>query len=335
MTTTAALSGPLPLSRVWSGTKVLAEDLTGEDLADVLDLHSDALAWWVLDRSSAYGEDELLRLAKALDLDALAVADLTAPDHRVKFEQLGQARLAVTNVVSAAATGAHVESRPVSLLITDRVLICLTDEPGSTVVARLLAGQPDRLTRGGVEAAAQLVVEQVITGYADVVAALQTASDELAAVLFEERPLGRTEQLRAFRLRRAIAELRRSTEPMRTITSDLRLSCDGGEHHAKRHWTLLLEQHERIADGVDRLQEELDAIFQTSLALADVQLNTIMKKLSGWAAVLAAPTLVGTIVGMNVRLPLWETPEGFWVYLGLMVAVAVTLFVVFRRKDWI
>lgn len=67
-----ALSGPLPLSRVWTGTKVLAEDLTGEELADVMDLHAVAMAWCVLDRSSTYGQDKLLQLAAALDFDALA-----------------------------------------------------------------------------------------------------------------------------------------------------------------------------------------------------------------------------------------------------------------------
>ena len=300
-----------------------------------MDLHADAMAWWVLERSTAYGEDELVRLAGALELDALAVADLTAADRRAKFEQLGQARLVVTNTVSPGDADGAFETRSISLLVTGRALICLVEEPDTLTITRLLAGQGDRFAEGGVELAAQSVIAQIVTGYAEVAAGLQSASDDLAAVLFEERPLGKSEQLRAFRIRRRIGELRRLTEPMRSITSDLRLSCDVPEHAMKRQWTLVTEQHERTADTVERLRDELDSVFQTSLALADVQLNTIMKKLSGWAAVLAAPTLVGTIVGMNVRLPLWETPEGFWFYLGLMVAISVTLFVVFKRKDWV
>ena len=304
----------------------------------MLDLHADAMAWWVLERSTTYGKDELVRLAGALELDALAVADLTAADRRAKFEQLGQARLVVTNTVTpGAGDGADgaFETRSISLLVTGRALIVMVDDPDTLTITRLLAGQGDRFAAGGVELAAQSVIAQIVTGYAEVAATLQSAGDDLAAALFEERPLGKSEQLRAFRLRRRIGELRRLTEPMRSITSDLRLSCDVHEHAVKRQWTLVTEQHERTADTVERLRDELDSVFQTSLALADVQLNTIMKKLSGWAAVLAAPTLVGTIVGMNVRLPLWETPEGFWFYLGLMLVISVTLFVVFKRKDWI
>ena len=85
---------------VWSGNKIIAEDLTGEDLSDVLELHSDASAWWVLPRDPDYGAVELRHVADALDLDELAIKDLLAEDRRAKFEAIGQARLVITNAVS-------------------------------------------------------------------------------------------------------------------------------------------------------------------------------------------------------------------------------------------
>ena len=69
-------------------------------------------------------------------------------------------------------------------------------------------------------------------------------------------------------------------------------------------------------------------MFETSLALADVQLNVIMKKLTGWAAIIAVPTLVTSFVGMNVGFPLAGTIAGFWVYLAIMVAVVA------RPSSW-
>ena len=77
---------PTPLSRVWSKSRIIAEDLTGEDLSDVLELHSDASAWWVLPRDDQYAAAELRGVARALDLDQLAIKDLLANDHRVKYE---------------------------------------------------------------------------------------------------------------------------------------------------------------------------------------------------------------------------------------------------------
>jgi magnesium transporter len=64
-------------------------------------------------------------------------------------------------------------------------------------------------------------------------------------------------------------------------------------------------------------------------------MNQTMKKLSGWAAIIAVPTLVTSFVGMNVGFPLFGTGTGFWVYFVVMIAAAVILYVVFRRRDWI
>jgi magnesium transporter len=97
----------------------------------------------------------------------------------------------------------------------------------------------------------------------------------------------------------------------------------------------LSEQHARVANAADALREALSSIFDTSLALADVRLNQIMKKLTAWAAILAVPTLVTSFVGMNVHFPLVGSLTGFWVYLLLMVTASVVLYFVFRAKDWL
>jgi magnesium transporter len=98
---------------------------------------------------------------------------------------------------------------------------------------------------------------------------------------------------------------------------------------------VLSEHHTRIANAADALRDALSSIFDTSLALADVRLNQIVKKLSSWAAIIAVPTLVTGFVGMNVHFPLAATTTGFWVYFLLMVTASVALYFVFRAKDWI
>ena len=98
---------------------------------------------------------------------------------------------------------------------------------------------------------------------------------------------------------------------------------------------MLAEQQTRVANAADALREALASVFDTSLALADLRGNQIMKKLTGWAAIIAVPTLVTGFVGMNVSFPLDGTTAGFWVYLVVMVAASLILFGVFRRKEWI
>ncbi|HET9649281.1 MAG TPA: CorA family divalent cation transporter, partial [Microlunatus sp.] len=343
--TDIAAARPTPLSRVWSGGKVVADDLTGEDLSDVLQLHSDASAWWVLPRSDA-ATQALHEVAGQLELDEFAVRDLTASDRRAKFDQLDQARLVITGVLELDPERADVVHHPVSLLTTDRALICSADEFGDFRPGRALSARQDWLAVGGLEAALQVTVGTVIANYEYVVGWLESASDELADALFQERPLTRDEQLWAFRLRNVLSHVRRMTDPMRTVLAELVDSVPetnraskaaGAKRHAQlvRHWRLLQERHQRVANAADALREALASVFDTSLALADVRLNSIMKKLTGWAGIIAVPTFITSFVGMNVRFPLIGSLTGFLVYFLLMVVSAGVLYAVFKRWDWI
>jgi magnesium transporter len=342
--TDIAAARPTPLSRVWSGSRIVADDLAGDDLSDVLQLHSDASAWWVLPRTD-YAAQALHEVAGQLDLDEFAIHDLLASDRRAKFDQLEQARLLVTNVLEIDVDHATVIDHPVSVLVTDRAVICSADEFDGFRPARVLAGRQDWLAVGGVEAAIQVLVAAVVSNYEHVVDWLETASDQLADALFQERPLSKDEQLWAFRLRTLLSNLRRMTDPMRTVVAELADSLPtaktnrsgSGKRRAEleRHWRLLQERHQRVANAADALREALASVFDTSLALADVRLNSIMKKLTGWAGIIAVPTLVTSFVGMNVAFPLVGTWIGFWIYLLVMVVSAGALYALFKRLDWI
>ena len=71
------------------------------------------------------------------------------------------------------------------------------------------------------------------------------------------------------------------------------------------------------------------------MSLVDVRSNEIMKKLSGWAAIIAVPTLISGFVGMNVTFPLEGSVAGFWIYFVIMVAAAAILFVLLRARGWV
>jgi magnesium transporter len=332
---------PAPACRVWSRSRIIAEDLTGEDLSDVLELHSDASAWWVLPREEHYAAAELKDVARALDLDDLAIRDLLAEDRRAKFETIGQARLVITNAVVLDRDRAQLTAVPISIIATDRALICLVESNSSFRPAQLLLGHEEELTHGHVEAALQIVMEGIIGTYEEAVQWLEDSSDQLANVLFEERPLNKLEQLRAFKLRSALSQLRRLTDPMRTVMTDIvENPPTSGKSKTRntslsRRWKLLAEQHDRAANAADALREALASVFDTSLALADVRLNQNMKKLTGWAAIIAVPTLVTSFVGMNVRFPLAGSVLGFWIYFVLMIITGIILYFLFRAKDWV
>jgi magnesium transporter len=320
---------------VWSGTKTIAENVEGDDLGDVLELHADASAWWVLPRSDDQAGLELRRASKALDLDELAIRDLLATDHRAKYDELGQAQLVMTNAVFVDRENAELTAHPVSLVVTERALICLVDSGKDRFhPAQLLTQKAPLLATGGTEHALQLVLTAVINTYENTVEWLEDCTDKLAEALFEERPLSPSEQIWAFRVRTVLSQLRRMTDPMRTVMDEL-VGRGYDEEVVARKWSTIRDQHRRVANAADALREALSSVMDTSLALADLRMNTIMKKLTGWAAIIAVPTLVTGFVGMNVAFPLDGTGPGFWVYSVIMVTAIIFLYVTFRRKDWI
>jgi magnesium transporter len=333
--------GPVPLSRVWAKGRVIAEDLTGEDLSDVLQHNGDASAWWVLPRDPDYGAAELRDVASALDLDDLAIHDLLATDRRAKFEAIGGARLVITNYVTHDPASSELTVHPISMIATDRVLICLVADHPDFQPARLLQQRAEALSEGGVEKGLQLVITAVINTYESAVQWIEDSTDDLSDALFGGNPLGRSEQLDAFKVRTALTQLRRVTEPMRAVMRDIVDDPPPVKGKAVRssrvgrRWTLIAEQHHRVAGAADALREVLGTVFDTSLALADVRMNAIMKKLTGWAAIIAVPTLITGFAGMNVAFPLAGSLAGFWFVLAITVIVAVVLFLGFRRRDWI
>jgi magnesium transporter len=241
----------------------------------------------------------------------------------------------MTNAVAVDRDTAELTAYPVSLVVTDRALICLVDASRHGFhPAQLLAQKTEQLADGGVEHALQFVLAAVINTYENVVEWLEDCSDRLADALFEERPLSRSEQLWAFRVRGVLSRLRRVTDPMRTVLDEL-VAAQPKEGFLARRWAMIAQQHHRVANAADALREALASVFDTSLALADLRMNVIMKKLTGWAGIIAVPTLVTGFAGMNVGFPLDGTAIGFWVYVAVMAVAVAILYVAFRRKDWI
>jgi magnesium transporter len=321
---------------------VIAEDLQGEDLGDVLEMHSDAYAWWVLPKGDGYGERELRGAAEAMGLDSLVVKDLLAQDGRAKFEEVGPARIITTNTVALDRERVELRSHPMSVVVTDRLLICLVDQTPEFRPNELFTSHADLLAAGGTDAALRELMMAVINTYENVAQWMEESSDALAAQLFALEPLSKPDQLRAFRLRTVLSQLRRVTDPMRTVLNDAAANPPipagkkaGGVSQVRRRWNMINEHHTRVANAVDALRESLQALVQTSLSLSDAQGNETMKRLSGWAAIIAVPTLVSSFVGMNVAFPLVSTQAGFWVALSLMIVIAAVLYVIFRVKHWV
>jgi magnesium transporter len=210
---------------------------------------------------------------------------------------------------------------------------------------RELLAHPEVLTRGPL-AVVWAVFELVLRRYEPVLAGVQNDIDEIQAQLFAEQT---GVSHRIFALKREVLELQQATAPLTDMVARLRQVA--AEHGAAPHaFRDVLDRARHVSDVVAGLTQTLDSALQVDATLSDQRVNLDMrrmaeigllqdekvKKVSGWAAILFAPTLVGTVYGMNFE----NMPELGWAFgypfaLLLMVSTSVVLYVIFRRRDWL
>ena len=138
-------------------------------------------------------------------------------------------------------------------------------------------------------------------------------------------------------LRRALVDARRAVLPLREVVNTVaRPSREDPDTEALAPYFDDLYDHVlRVSDLTESLRDSITSIFDTTMSMSDARMNLIMKKLTSWAAIIAVPTAVTGYFGQNVPYPGFSQEWGFFLSLGLMLVIAVILYVTFRRKGWL
>jgi magnesium transporter len=142
---------------------------------------------------------------------------------------------------------------------------------------------------------------------------------------------------RIFRLRSGLLNMRHAVAPMIEICNQLRRHDFPGRSTAIKPYLRDVHDHVLLVnEAIVDLRERLTAAFEASLLLSAARQNDIVKKLGSWAAILAVPTAIAGIYGMNFKnMPELEWPFGYPASLLLMLAICSTLYYCFRRAAWL
>ena len=201
-----------------------------------------------------------------------------------------------------------------------------------------LEAQPDLLRRGPV-AVLHAIMDRVVDDYAPVVAGLENDIDEI-----EDEVFGGHENVsrRIYELSREVILFQRASKPLAGMLAHL--IGDAGVDEEERRYLRDVQDHAiRVQEQVDGFRQLLENILSVNLTLetktlseVSVAQNEEVKRISAWAAILFAPTLIGTIYGMNFdNMPELGWSAGYPLALGLMVMTSVVLYLVFKRRGWI
>ncbi len=305
------------------------------------------MAWIGLYRPDAA---EIRSVAAEFDLHPLAVEDAIAAHQRAKLERYGTNLFTVLRPARYLDDVERVEFGELHVFTGQDFVVTIrhAEAPDLGRVRDRLEHAP-ALLRLGPEAVLYAILDEVVDEYAPVVAGLENDIDEIEDQLFKGDP---AVSRRIYELSREVIEFQRATRPLLDMLSSLEAGFE------KYKVDLELQRNLRdVQDHVIRVVERADsfrALLQNALTvhatlvgqqqndemrgLTETSLaqNEEVKKISAWAAILFAPTLVGTIYGMNFdHMPELHWPFGYPLALALMLITSVTLYLVFKRRSWL
>jgi magnesium transporter len=308
--------------------------------------------------------DEIRSVETEFDLHHLAVEDALTGHQRAKLERYGDTLFVVLRPARYLDKEEEVEFGELHVFIGPGFVVTIrhAESPDLAAVRRRLESNPDLLALGP-EAVLYAIVDEVVDEYGPVVAGLENDIDEIEKQLFGGDP---DVSRRIYDLVGEVMEFQRAVHPLTGVLEALLRGSEkyGVDLEVQRGLRDVLDHVLQIVGRADAFRatlqnaltvhstlatqqqnDEMRRISEASLALADdtrklsetsVQQGEEVKKISAWAAILFAPTLIGTIYGMNFDF----MPELHWVFgyplaVGGMVAMGAILYGVFKRNHWL
>jgi magnesium transporter len=336
-------SNDLVRTRLWREGRLELEDFPIEEISDRLQ-EQGALVWVDLCEPN---HNLLLQLAGELALDPHAVEDAIASGERPKAT-----RHATHTFVTAYATRLETGGNPELGVLESRLRISRLSAfvlPAGMVTVRSDNGfdmeqvvqrwEDDAdLLKLGSGALLHGLLDVIVDGHFETVQLMDDAIESLEDGLFDDEAVTREIQQRTYRVRKELVELRRVILPMREVVNAVqrhRIDDEGHRSELDGWYADLYDHVLRVSEWTESLRDMVTTVFETNLSLQDARLNTVMKKLTGWAAIIAVPTAVTGWFGQNVAYPGFGRSSGLFASTIVIVALAGTLFVTFRRRGWI
>jgi len=283
-------------------------------------------------------DDELLaEVQQEFALHDLAIEDAARAHQRPKLERYGDSLFVVLRTAHLEPTTGGIDFGETHLFVGSNYVVSVRHGPSMPYVEvrSRCEANPDLLAKGPVFVLYSLM-DFIVDQYFPLVDAFEDRLQALEDDIFRQT-LTRETTERIYQLKRALLEVKRAVAPLvdmcnRLVRADVTLIPED----ARVYFRDVYDHVIRINEMIDTLRELLTTALEANLSLISVSQNEAMKRLAGWAAIIAVPTMIAGIYGMNFKF----MPELDWIF-GYPVAMAVMLgacgylYYRFKRSGWL
>ena len=280
--------------------------------------------------------EEFDAVAREFDLHELAVEDSIEAHERPKLEVYGDTLFVVLKTLRYIDSEEVIRSGEIMLFVNPAFVITVRHGDASDLhpVREAIEKRPD-LLRCGPGAVLHAVIDRVVDDYEPAVQGLEIDIQQVEEQVFSDDDANPGERI--YRLEREVLEMQRAVAPLSAPVDRLArghfdlVSPEMRDYFRDVHDHLL-----RVAGRVEGFRDLLSSALQANLTQVTVRQNEDMRRISAWVAILAVPTMIAGIYGMNFRhMPELAWRYGYPVVLAVIVLVCALLYRGFRRAGWL
>ena len=307
-------------------------EISIDQISDVLDVDDGSFVWVGLYQP---GEDLLDKMQEEFGLHDLAVEDAHHAHQRPKIEAYGNSLFIAAHTAQLVAD--KIAFGETQIFLGPRYL--LTVRHGASLSYAPVRSRVERdpaLLSIGPSYGLYAVLDFIVDNFMPIVDAFRVKLATLEKHIFAES-YERDTVVRLYELKGELTRLRLAVAPMQDITGQLSRGANPLISEEMRLYFRDVYDHtQRVNDTTDTLREMLTAAMSVNLSLVTVAQGEVVKRLAGWAGLLAAPTLITSWYGMNFEhMPELHTRHGYWVIIGATIVLCVGLWALLKRAKWL
>lgn len=279
---------------------------------------------------------DLDRLQKLFGLHELSIEDAQNPHQRPKIEDYDQDVFIVLKTAHYHEDREIVHFGEIHLFAGPGYVITVRHGPGSELASarQRLEARPD-LVRLGASSAVWAVLDKVVDDYIPVADAIEDHIEETEKDVFDDDIPAPT--ARIYNLKREVIEFHRAVWP---LLNPLEAMEQGGfervPEELRSYFRDVADHAKRVDEQVSAQRELLTSVLQANLALVSVNQSIVVKRISAWAALVAVPTFIASVYGMNFDyMPELHWRIGYPLSLLVMALCVIALVRFFKRIDWL
>jgi magnesium transporter len=310
-------------------------DIAVEDISDYL-ARPECFVWVALKDPDA---TEMAAMKEEFDLHALAIEDVMNGNQRPKIEEYGDTLFTVLHTIEIGEDGELILGQ-VNVFAGPNFVLSVRHraQQGFQDVRARCEREPE-LLKEGAGFVLYALIDSVVDRYMPVLEVLSSEIEELEDRIFERNGVAASREIiqDLYSLKRRLVILQHHVSPLveavgKLVGGRIPQICTGMQAYFRDVYDHLV----RVSNMIDARREMIVTAIQVNLGMISLAESEVTKRLGSFAALFAVPTMIAGIYGMNFQsIPELHYQYGYPVCLGVMVAIDVILYFLFRRAGWL